>query len=127
MYPDLYHGIGLTPNDLSTYDSLLVGFDSKMVMSIGQIRLPVIAKGKEVLVDFIVVDAYSPYIVILAWPWLHAMEAIPFSLHLKIKFLTNTRVEVIKRDQAATRRCDVGAITQKNQTSRSEAISSKNS
>lgn len=81
----------------------MVGFDSKMVMSIGQIRLPLTAKGKEVLVDFIVVDAYSPYIVILAWPWLHDMEAIPSSLHLKIKFPTDTGVDVIKRDQAATR------------------------
>ena len=74
-----------------------------MVMSIGQIRLPLTAKGKEVLVDFIVVDAYSPYIVILAWPWLHDMEAIPSSLHLKIKFPIDTGVDVIKRDQAATR------------------------
>ena len=81
----------------------MVGFDSKMVMSIGQIRLPLTAKGKEVLVDFIVVNAYSPYIAILAWPWLYAMEAIPFSLHLKIKFPTDTGVDVIKRDQAATR------------------------
>lgn len=29
MCPDLYRGIGLTPNDLSTYDSPLVGFDGK--------------------------------------------------------------------------------------------------
>lgn len=90
MYPDLYRGIGLTPNDLSTYDSSLVGFDGKMVMPIGQIRLPVVAKGKEVVVDFIVVDAFSPYIAILARPWLHAMEAAPSSLHLKIKFTTDT-------------------------------------
>ena len=27
-------------------------------------------------VNFIVVDAYSPYTAILARPWLHAMEAI---------------------------------------------------
>ena len=98
-----------------------------MVMSIGQIRLPLTAKGKEVLVDFIVVNAYSPYIAILAWPWLYAMEAIPFSLHLKIKFPKNTGVEVIKRVQAATRRCDVGAITQKNQTLGNKEISSQNS
>ena len=98
-----------------------------MVMSIEQIRLPLTAKGKEVLVDFIVVNAYSPYIAILAWPWLYAMEAIPFSLHLKIKFPKNTGVEVIKRDQAATRRCDVGAITQKNQTLGNKEISSQNS
>lgn len=34
MYLDLYRGIGLTPNDLSTYDFPLVGFDGKMVMPI---------------------------------------------------------------------------------------------
>jgi len=127
MYPELYHGMGLTPNDLSMYDSLLVGFDSKMVVLIGQIRLPVTVKGKEVLVEFIVVDAYSLYIAILAWPWLYAMQAIPSSLHLKIKFPIDTGVKVIKGDQAATRRCNVGAITQKNQTSGNEAISSWNS
>lgn len=69
-----------------------------------------VAKGKEVLVDFIVVDAFSPYITILARPWLHAMEATPSSLHLKIKFTTDTGVEEIKGDQAAARRCYVAVI-----------------
>ena len=32
MYPDLYQGLNLRPEDLNTYDSLLMGFDGKMVV-----------------------------------------------------------------------------------------------
>lgn len=31
MYPDLYKGLGLKPEDLREYDNPLVGFDGKMV------------------------------------------------------------------------------------------------
>ena len=36
--------------------------------------------------DFIVVDAYSLYIAILARPWLHAMGAVSLTLHVKVKY-----------------------------------------
>ena len=41
MYPDLFKGLGLKPNDLSTNSSPLVSFEGKMVVPRGQIRLPV--------------------------------------------------------------------------------------
>ena len=41
MYPDLYKGLGLKPENLTTYSSPLVSFESKMVVPKGQIRLPV--------------------------------------------------------------------------------------
>ena len=31
MYPDLYQGLNLRPDDLYRYDSSLMGFDGKMV------------------------------------------------------------------------------------------------
>ena len=68
MYPDLYKRLNLKPEDLTGYDSPLLGFDGKVVFSKGQIRLPVQASSKVVEVDFIVVDAYSPYIAIVARP-----------------------------------------------------------
>ena len=40
MYPDLYRGLNLKPEDLTTYDSPLVSFDGKVVIPRGQIRLP---------------------------------------------------------------------------------------
>ena len=35
MYPDLYKGLKLKPEDLVNYDSLLVGFDRKTVIPRG--------------------------------------------------------------------------------------------
>ena len=66
MYPDLYKGLNLRPEDLTAYNSPLVSFDGKVVILRGQIRLPVQASSKVVEVDFIMVDAYSPYIAIVA-------------------------------------------------------------
>ena len=68
MYPDLYKGLNLRPEDLTTYDSPLVSFDEKVVILKGQIRLPVQSSSKVVEVDFIMVDAYSPYMAIMARP-----------------------------------------------------------
>ena len=66
MYPDLYKELSLRPEDLIVYDSPLVSFVNKFVISRGQIRLPVQASSEVVEVDFIVVDAYSPYTTIVA-------------------------------------------------------------
>ena len=68
MYPDLYKGLKLRPEDLVNYDSPLVGFDGKTVIPRGMIRLLVQVGLKVVEVNFIVVDAYSPYSTILARP-----------------------------------------------------------
>ena len=32
MYPDLYKGLNLKPEDLTAYDSPLLGFDEKVVV-----------------------------------------------------------------------------------------------
>ena len=68
MYLDLYGGLNLKPEHLIAYDSPLVSFDGKVVILKGQIRLPMQAGSKVVEVDFIVVDAYSPYTAIVARP-----------------------------------------------------------
>ena len=68
MYPDLYKGLNLKPKDLERCDSPLMGFDGRMVVPRGMIKLPVQAGDEEVQVNFIVVEAFSPYIAILARP-----------------------------------------------------------
>ena len=75
MYPDLYKGLNLRPEDLIAYNSPLVSFNGKVVITRGQIRLSILAGSEVVEVDFIVVDAYSPYTTIVARPWLHALES----------------------------------------------------
>ena len=71
MYHDLYKGLNLKSEDLTPYISPLVSFKGKVVIPKGQIRLPVQIGLEVVEVDFIVVDAYSPYTAIIAKPWLH--------------------------------------------------------
>ena len=68
MYPDLYKGLNLRPENLTTYDSPLVSLDGKVVIPRGQIRLPEQVGSEVVEVDFIVVDAYSLYTAIVAKP-----------------------------------------------------------
>ena len=85
MYPDLYNGLTLKPEDLSKYDTPLVGFNGKTIVPRGMIRLPA-QTGKQVVnVDFIVAEAYSPYTAILARPRLHAMGAVSSTLPVKLK------------------------------------------
>ena len=91
MYPNLYRALNLKPEDLTTYDSPLVSFDGKVVIPRGQIRLPVQANSKVAEVDFIVMDAYSPYTAIVARPWLHALGAISSTLHQKVKYPSGAR------------------------------------
>ena len=86
MYPDLYKGLGLTAEDLTTYSLPLVSFEGKMVAPKGQIRLPVQVGTNVVEVDFIVVDAFSPYTAIMGRPWLHSLGAVLSTLHQKVKY-----------------------------------------
>ena len=103
MYPDLYNGLNLRPKDLTTYNSPLVSFDGKVVILRGQIRLPVQASSEVVEVDFIMVDAYPPYMTIVARPWLHGLGAVSSSLHQKVKYPTGGQIEEIVGSQSTTR------------------------
>ena len=111
MYPDLFRGLKLRLEDIACYDSPLIGFDGKIVFSNGQIRLPVQARSEVVEVNFIVVDAYFPYIAIVARPWLHAMGAVSFILYLKVKYPSGNQLEELVRSQFMAKQCLVATIT----------------
>ena len=92
MYPDLYKGLKLTPEDLLPYGSPLMSFDGKLVILKGMIRL-LIQTGPEIVeVNFIVVNTYSPYTAIVGRPWLHTLEVVASSLHQKVKFPSGDQI-----------------------------------
>ena len=103
MYPDLYKGLKLKPEDLTTYDSHLMSFEGKIVTSKGLIRLPIQTSSDIVEVNFIVVDAYSLYIAIVARLWLHALRAMSSTLHQKVKYPSEGWVKEVIGDQAMAR------------------------
>ena len=77
----------------------------------GQISLPIMNERKEVMVNFIVVNAFSPYTAILGRR-IHAMGVVPSTLHMKVKFPTEVGVTVVRKDQQVARQCLVAAINQ---------------
>ena len=111
MYPDLYRGLNLKPEDLQKYDLPLVGFDGRIVIPRGMIRLPMQAGDEEGQVNFIMVEAYSSYIAILARPWLHAMGTVSSTLHLKVKYPMQGRVGELVGSQVMARQCLVAAVS----------------
>ena len=96
MYLDLYNGPGLKPEDLMVYSSPLVSF-----------------KGKVVEVDFIVVDAFSSYTVIMGRPWLHSLGAVSSTLHQKVKYPFGGQVIKIVGSQSMARQCLIATIQHK--------------
>ena len=110
MYPDLYKGLNLKPEDLMAYDSPLASFEGKTVIPRGQIRLPIQTGSEVVEVDFIVVDAYSPYTAIVARPWLHALGVVFSTLHQNVKYLLEGQVKEIVGSQSMARQRMVAII-----------------
>ena len=113
MYPDLYRGLNLRAKDLTPYSSPLVSFEGTVIIPKDQIRLPVRTSSETMEVDFIVVDAYSPYIAIVARLWLHTLGAVSYTLHQKVKYPSEGQIEEILGDQAMARQCMVSAIQRK--------------
>ena len=74
--------------------------------------------GLEVVeVDFIVVDAYSPYTAIVARPWLHTLGAVSSTLHQKVKYPSGDRIEELIGNQSMAKQCLVSAILHQQQLS----------
>jgi len=100
--------LNVKPEDLTTYNSPLVS--GKVVISKDQIRLLVQAGSEVVEANFIVVDAYSPYTTIVGRPWLHALEVVSSTLHLKVKYPSEDQIEEFVGSQSMARQCLVAAI-----------------
>ena len=113
MYPDLFKGLGLKFEDLKSYSSPLVSFEGKMVVLKGQIRLPMQTGTDVVEVDFIVVEAFSPYTAIMGRPWLHSLGAVSSTLHQTVKYPSGGQVLEIVGSQSMARQCLIAAIQHK--------------
>lgn len=95
------------------YDTPLVSFYRRVVIHEGQISLPMNMEGKEMMVTFIEVSSFSLYMAILGRLWIHTMEAVPSTLHVKVQFRTEQGVAVIRGSQKVAWQCLVAAVSWK--------------
>ena len=72
-------------------------------------------------VDFIVVDAFSPYTAIMGRPWLHSLGVVSSTLHQKVKYLSGGQRLEIVGSQSMARQCLIAAIQHKPESSISAA------
>ena len=111
MYPDLYKGLKLKPEDLLPNSYPQMSFNGKLVTPKGMIRLPIQTGSEIVKVNFIVVDTYSLYTAIIGRPWLHTLKAVASSLHQKVKFPLGDQILEIRGCQPIAMQCMVTAIS----------------
>ena len=95
--------MGLGKSDLSEFSSPIFGFSGESTVPLGKMTLPVLAGPINLQMEFIVVQAPSPYNAIMGRSWLHKMRAIPSNLHQKLRFPTKDGVMEINGDQVAAK------------------------
>ena len=109
-YPDLYKGLNLKLENLTAYNFPPVSFKGKMVVPKGQIRLPMQTSPNVVEVDFIVIDAFSPYMASMGRPWLHTLGVVSSTLHQKMKYPSEGQVLEMVGNQSTARQYLVAVI-----------------
>ncbi|KAG7583672.1 Ribonuclease H-like superfamily [Arabidopsis suecica] len=91
--------MGISKADIIGPPAPLVAFTSDTSMSLGNIKLPVLAAGVPKIVKFIVFDRPAAYNIILGTPWIYQMKAIPSTYHQCVKFPTHAGIGTIRGDQ----------------------------
>ncbi|KAJ9544140.1 hypothetical protein OSB04_023847 [Centaurea solstitialis] len=78
--------MGIERSEIIQRNTTLIGFNGDPMNTLGEIILPIFAKGINKQTKFNVIDCQSAYNVILGRPWIHEMKAVPSTYHQKIKF-----------------------------------------
>ncbi|KAG7572509.1 Ribonuclease H-like superfamily [Arabidopsis suecica] len=97
--------MGISKADIIGPPAPLVAFTSDTSMSLGNIKLPVLAAGVPKIVEFIVFDRPAAYNIILGTPWIYQMKAIPSTYHQCVKFPTPAGIGTIRGDKETSHSC----------------------
>lgn len=80
-----------SPSALENPDSILISFNGALIVSLGDVVLPIQANLVTLNVHFSVVEDLSPYNAIMGRVWLHKMKAIASTHHQMVSYLTEAR------------------------------------
>ncbi|XP_024014509.1 uncharacterized protein LOC112088458 [Eutrema salsugineum] len=97
--------MGIDLSEVEAIPKPLTGFSGETTMTMGTIRLPVVAGGVTKIIEFCVTDHPAIYNVIMGTPWINGMRAVPSTYHLCLKFPTPAGVKTIWGNQKESRMC----------------------
>ncbi|XP_024010345.1 uncharacterized protein LOC112085367 [Eutrema salsugineum] len=105
IFRETLRRMGIDLSEVEAIPKPLTGFSGETTMTMGTIRLPVVAGGVTKIVEFCVTDHPAIYNVIMGTPWINGMRAVPSTYHLCLKFPTPAGVKTIWGSQKESRMC----------------------
>ncbi|XP_010436618.1 PREDICTED: uncharacterized protein LOC104720412 [Camelina sativa] len=97
--------MGITSKQVKPETRTLAGYDGIAKMLMGNVTLQMRARGVTRKTKFVVVDTPSIYNAIMGSPWIYAMQAVPSTYHLCLKFPSSTGICTLYGDQRMARSC----------------------
>ncbi|XP_058211443.1 uncharacterized protein LOC131323607 [Rhododendron vialii] len=111
LYLSLFKELKIPESCLLPAEVPLIGFSGTPVWPLGRITLPVVTGSVASNLEFIVVDALSPYNAILDRNWLHSIKFGTSTYHQVVRYIgAHGRQEDLLGDQLEARQCYVSAV-----------------
>ncbi|XP_021733161.1 uncharacterized protein LOC110699981 [Chenopodium quinoa] len=105
IFKDTLDQASFKESDITKRSTVLVGFNGEPMNSLGEIQLPTLLKGINMMHKFYVIDCKTAYNVIVGTPWIHKMKVIPSTYHQLLKFPNPWGVAVVEGDRKQAREC----------------------
>ncbi|XP_021768647.1 uncharacterized protein LOC110732963 [Chenopodium quinoa] len=86
IFRDALNQVRFRESDIIKRSTVLVRFNGEAMNALGEIQLPTLLKGVNMMYKFYVIDFKTAYNVILGTPWIHKMKAFPSTYHQLLKF-----------------------------------------
>ncbi|XP_024007256.1 uncharacterized protein LOC112083460 [Eutrema salsugineum] len=105
IFRETLRRMGIDLSEVEAIPKPLTGFSGELTMTMGTIRLPVVAGGVTKIVEFCVTYHPAIYNVIMGTPSINGMRAVTSTYHLCLKFPTPAGVKMIWGSQKESRMC----------------------